>query len=456
LVCTCMAQQLSRVGSRQTGFNGSLTPAQRKALLALKEALLAFALDNIEDGEEQNPDLTQPGDPVRPGTLREEAEEAELLADSRTGLLRLLRTSDFDVRKARDLAVTCCKWRASVKPWSIGPELIPVALPSGMWRFGGHTKAGMPIVLVDVAKWAPADYRYGLDEYIRYVAYFMEGAIGRMGPGVEQICMICSMAGWTSEMMQPLAVRCASKLLYIWQNIYPERMGAIFLCNATQAFQGYFFRILRPWMSHRFLSNIHFVGSNLRETLFKHIDPSQLPAHIGLTPVGGTHEEHDVPWRSVPDELDAFIADLGGVDCLPSASDGLNAITMPCSTEIKGDASATNTGDIDLLIGKTQILEVMLFENTLTIDWHITGDLHGVVFGYKVCSPGILGQRIHKEGSLDVADGACSPASAGCITGTLDLVGHKWAGCKLQLTLYNSYSRSDCKTLAFSVGVEAK
>merc|ERR1711972_699168 len=153
--------------------------------------------------------------------------------------------------------------------------------------------------------------------------------------------------------MKPVAVRCASQLLYIWQNMYPERIGAIFLCNVAQLLQVYLFRILRPWMSHRFLSSIHFIGSKPSEILLKHIDPAQLPSHVGLTYVGGTHQEYIVPFRPVADELDAFIADLGGPDCLPAASDGLNAITMPCSTEIKGDVSSTHTGDIDLLMGKT-------------------------------------------------------------------------------------------------------
>merc|ERR1712039_828974 len=129
---------------------------------------------------------------------------------------------------------------------------------------------------------------------------------------------------------------------------------------------------------------------------------------------------------------------------------GLNAITLPCSTEIRGDVSSTNTGDIDLLMGKTRSVEVTIVENTLAIDWYISGDLHGVVFGYKVCAPGILGKRTLKEGTADAADNN-SPASAGCISGTLDLAGQKWAGSKLQLTLYNSYSRSDCKTLAYSI-----
>jgi len=379
------------------------------------------------------------------------------LAQSRSGLLRFLRARNFDVLKARDQAVTCCRWRAAVRPWAVDPAFIPTALPSGVWRFGGHTKAGMPILQVDVAEWRPWEYRWGIDEYIRYVAYMMEGACGRMGPGVEQVCMIWSMKGWTAQMMQPLPVRCAAQLLYIWQTMYPERIGAIFLCNVAAMFQGYFFNILRPWMSHRFLSAIYFVGNTPLQRLLEHIDLSQLPRYVGLTEIGGSHQDYPVPYRSVPDELDAFVADLGGPDNLPAASEVHKTIAVPQQSSFDGSASGTHTGEVDLLQGRTFSLEISLVHETVSVDWYISGELHGVVFGYKICRPGMLGDSTLEEGTSTSApaSGAESPIAAPAITGNL-AIQEAWAGCTLKLVLYSTYSREDCKVLGYCIGIEAQ
>jgi len=313
----------------------------------------------------------------------------------------------------------------------------------------------MPILQFDCAAWAPWQYRFGLDEFVRYVAYLMEGAVARMGPGVEQVCMIWSLQGWTQQLMAPFAVRCMSQLLHILQTMYPERIGVTFLCGVNSLFQGYFFRILRPWMSHRFLTTFQFV-SDVRQ-LTEHIDRSQLPPNIGLTQLGGAHEEFPVPLRSVEDELDAFIAELGGPANLPVASEAAAAVAAAAQhTCISGAASGTHVGEVDVLQGKPCYIEVALESSTAAVDWHISGPLSGVAFGYRVCQAGIFGERVLEEGhgaSADVA--APTPSRAGAIDGSL-AIQEAWAGCKLRLMLYSSYSREDCRTLEYCVGVEAR
>lgn len=445
---------------RHTGWSGSLTAAQRKALCALQEGLLAFALDSAAvDAAHASNANPPPGpmDPIVAATPDDEAAEAELLAGSRDSLLRFLRNQDFDVMSARALAIEVCRWRAAVRPWEVTPEHIPVSLPSGTWRWGGHTKTGMPIILVDVAAWRPSEYANGIDEYTRMVGYMMEGAVGRMGPGVERCAMIWSMAGWTSEMMKPIAVRCAARLLHIWQTMYPERVGAIFLCSVARLFQGYFYRVLRPWFQHRFLSNIHFLGPNPTSALQQHINLDQLPERLGKTFLGGQHLEFPVPCRSCADEIDAFAQDCGGPDGLPAAPASMGSAPIAAAKEEAVDAAQSGTcvGEIDLAQGRARTLDVRLTESTVSVEWHFSGDMHGVAIGYKVLCAGWFGaSRVLTEGRGSSTPRGQSPSAGDSMSGRLE-VDPAWGAATLSLSLYLSYARQDVKTLRYTLGVEA-
>lgn len=48
---------------------------------------------------------------------------------------------------------------------------------TGTWRFMGFAKNGMPVVLVRARLWNPG--KYSVNEYVKYVAYFMEQNIKR-------------------------------------------------------------------------------------------------------------------------------------------------------------------------------------------------------------------------------------------------------------------------------------
>merc|ERR1740115_316558 len=94
--------------------------------------------------------------------------------------------------------------------------MIPNALPSGVWRWAGYTNSGMPILHVDCENWVPSSY-YSEHEYIRYVAYMMEGAVNRMGPDVERLFIIYWIPGLNAEMMKPFASKCAKILMATMQ-----------------------------------------------------------------------------------------------------------------------------------------------------------------------------------------------------------------------------------------------
>lgn len=314
------------------GYCGNLTQEQEISLARFKEAILEFAqrreaeASSISSGSE----IAAPTAPIKLGTPAEEAAEARVLAASDRDLLRFLRARDFDYRKSLDLALGACEWRASVKPEQVVPEMLPNALPSKLWRFAGYAKSGMPILLIDAANWVPSSY-YGVDEYVRYVAYITEVTMAQMGPGVERIFALFQLAGFSVEMMRPLATRCLIELARIVQYKFPERLGAAMLLNAPPMFS-LCWRWLSRIMDPRTHAKVHFVSRDaVHETLRRYIDEDQLSVHLG-----GKHEEHRAPVNSVRDEIREFLESRGGVQNLPRARDitALTGLTHAAASEM--------------------------------------------------------------------------------------------------------------------------
>jgi hypothetical protein len=109
------------------------------------------------------------------GSTAGDEEERKLANDDR-GLLRFLRARDFDVKKAFKMASATLDWRKKWKPRNITFDRMPTAAASGTWRFAGHTKCGMPIILARTSLWRPREY-YGTGEFVNYVAWFLETAL---------------------------------------------------------------------------------------------------------------------------------------------------------------------------------------------------------------------------------------------------------------------------------------
>jgi len=460
------------------GYSGNLNSSQAEALVALSKELQSFAQQRepesvAEPANAEETLVTKPVGPIVPGTPSEEASEARLLAASESNMLRFLRARNFDVAKATAMAIDSCKWRASVKPGQITPEMIPNALPSGCWRFVGYAKDGMPIILIDAALFKPSSY-YGIDEYIRYVAYFIEVAVGRMGCGVERLLAIFVLGGFSLEMMRPFATRCVGQLISICQSQYPERLGACVFCNAPWIFHK-FWNIIRPWIDPITYSRIQFADANPADRLLQYIDDNQLSSHLG-----GSHEEYPLQTRSVHEEIESHIAALGGRDKVPVASD-MSAITgIVVQTLIGGGSTGTSSGEV-LIRPKTRFaLEVSIEQNTKVLAWNFKTVAYDIAFGYKVVVPE-GGVEDAQNGSERPSDGhealaltlARAEASTesdvkevlpltlervdasreGGVKGDLTME-KSWVGGRLHLVFDNSYAMFRGKTLTYSIRVE--
>lgn len=64
------------------------------------------------------------------------------------------------------------------------------------------------------------------------------------------------------------------------QNMYPERLGKLFVVNAPIFFTAAW-AIIKVWLDRRILDKIHILGSDYKDVLLKHIDHDQLPSFLG-------------------------------------------------------------------------------------------------------------------------------------------------------------------------------
>lgn len=366
------------------GYVGNLTDDQTAALAKFQESLSNFIKEKGGAPASSPPSLSSrpmpaadadPKRPIEPASAEEEISEANILLTSDNDCLRFLRARQWDVEKATEMAVNNVKWRASVMPWSITPENIPNALPSGVWRWAGFTKSGKPILHVDCANWKPSEY-YGVDEYIRYLAYLLEGCVSRMGTGTERLCVIYWIPGLTMEMMGSRANECAKVLMKTMQDQYPERLGVAFTCNAPPLFAA-MWRMVSPWIDPVTKAKFQIVPKGMAETtLLKYIDGDVLPKSLG-----GQHEEYPVPNRAIWDE----IADHQKTTGSPDATN-VSAV-MGCTEEtiLSGGLPAVYNGSIQVRPGYKYSMQIHLEENTKGIQWSFDEPKKREFnFGYKV------------------------------------------------------------------------
>jgi len=451
------------------GYSGNLTDDQKAALTQFKENLSSFVKekggmpgDASAGYSSATPGpLADPKGPIEPGTAEEEISEANMLLASEVDMLRFLRARQCDVDRATEMAVASIKWRASVKPWAIVPENIPEALPSGVWRWAGYTKSGMPILHVDCENWKPSQY-YGVEEYIRYLGYVLEGAVGRMGEGVQRVFVIYWIPKLNMEMMKPRAMECAQTLMKVMQDQFPERLGAAVVCNAPAMFSA-MWKAVQGWIDPVTKAKFQIAPrGQATETLLKYIDADVLPKSLG-----GQHEEYPLPTRPVSEEIADAIKNFP-----PPAASNVSAV-MGCTDEtiMSGSLGGSYEGLITIRPGTTYSLQVHLEENTKRISWNFDEPKKREInFGYKVT--GAVAPAPTMFSASMFANPAASQLAAKAATmlmnqdptpvdfsqkacGSVD-VQKTWAGGTLNLLFDNSAARFFSANIAYGLVIEAE
>ena len=198
-------------------------------------------------------------------------------------LQRYLTARDSNIQEAATLGLRAEEWRWKWKPTTITPDDISTSLPSGCWRFAGFSKDKRPIVLIDAGLWRPGDY--SLEEYIRYVSWFIEGQIIRMEGDVTKHIVIFDMGGfslWHNDL------RKVHQLVTITQTCYPERLSLAALVNVPTLFLGVW-AVIKPWLDPETLAKVHlFGGSESQKEAAKVLLTEIIDSDTLLEQYGGT------------------------------------------------------------------------------------------------------------------------------------------------------------------------
>jgi len=249
------------------------------------------------------------------GLGKDAMREYSALSSDEAALQRLLEARQHRMPQAKELGLQCIKWRAKVRPDLITPRDVPIAFAQGTWRFLGFAKNGMPVVLVRARLWDP--HKYSVQEYIQYVAYFLEQNIKRAEARLQR-----RETGQTktktegqnqaqnqaqnrqtsnSTNIQNFIIFDFNKMSYlksdfsklkqlakITSTYYPERLGVACVINANMVFRA-MWSVMKGWVDDRTASKAHFFANNYQEFLNDQIGRDQLPPDLG-----GTHEEWPV------------------------------------------------------------------------------------------------------------------------------------------------------------------
>jgi hypothetical protein len=248
-------------------------------------------------------DVAQAEAAVPPAATVAEAEAATALmakhgVDAKTAM-RFSKARKGDLKKADPFLAEDVKWRAEYKPQDIKQSDIPAALPSGCWRLlgqsaegmGGGSGGGFPVLFIDLSLWNPSDY--DVDEYGRYVCYFLE-AMCRIG---DRFIVIFDMKGW--KLSHALHLRKVKRLVSTLQDHYPERLEAAVLMRAPGIFASAW-AVIKGFIDPVTATKVRFTAGT----------DSELAAHKQLgvldvvpTSYGGGNAKQ-VPVPNVPGEPD--------------------------------------------------------------------------------------------------------------------------------------------------------
>jgi hypothetical protein len=218
--------------------------------------------------------------------------------------LRFLRARDLDMKKAEKLLTEDLAWRATgipppkgdegaIEPSKVLQSHIPTALATGCWRCIGRSSSGNAIIWVQVALWNPGTY--DLDEYRRYVVYFLEQA-AKMG---EAIVVIFDMSGW--KISHALHLRKVACLLDTVQNHYPERLEWALLVRTPMIFSAAW-KLIKRMLNAVTAGKVVFTSTWSKDTESEQIRSAGVPNELLPSAYGGEVDGTKIPIPNFPGE----------------------------------------------------------------------------------------------------------------------------------------------------------
>ncbi|CAL9144451.1 unnamed protein product [Musa hybrid cultivar] len=192
-------------------------------------------------------------------------------------LRRFLRARDLDIEKASAMFLKYLKWKKTAVPNGFISETdIQNELAQTKVFMQGRDKAGRPIGVVFGAKHFYSTRE--MDEFKRLVVYVLDKLCASMPGGQEKFVGIVDLQGWGYSNCD---IRGYIAALDIMQNYYPERLGKAYMVHVPYLFMKAW-KIIYPFIDNNTRKKIVFVeNKNLKATLMKDIEESQIPQTYG-------------------------------------------------------------------------------------------------------------------------------------------------------------------------------
>ncbi|KAF5192737.1 Phosphatidylinositol transfer protein [Thalictrum thalictroides] len=236
---------------------------------------------NIVEDYDQEISLSDELEQYKLGVLRTSVEKKDPTSKGVDDMMlrRFLRARNLDIEKSSSLFLKYLKWRREFVPRGfISESEITKDLAAKKFFLQGLDKDGRPIGVVLVAKHFPGKGKVGVDEFKRFVVYFLDKACSRMEGGQEKFLIIADLQGWGYSNFD---LRGYVGAISILQDCYPERLGKLLLVHVPYIFMAAW-KMIYPFIDNNTRKKIAFVDNKkLSSTLLQYIDDSQIPETYG-------------------------------------------------------------------------------------------------------------------------------------------------------------------------------
>ncbi|CAD7927866.1 unnamed protein product [Amoebophrya sp. A120] len=201
--------------------------------------------------------------------LYDESEESEQVAllhaeypdESTATISRYLQARNFVLPKARDMLSSHRAWRSTLGEINRENTDFSPALKTGCWTCLGFTANGEPILFVRAGLWNP--HEYSLDQYVRYVVYFVERICSIVDdnaatsyPFCRGFLILFDLKGWA--LWHAKYFKYLQQLINITQDHNPQRLAKAYLINAPQIFNAAW-KVISPWLNERTRRKVAFL-----------------------------------------------------------------------------------------------------------------------------------------------------------------------------------------------------
>ncbi|MCL7032813.1 hypothetical protein MKW94_013964 [Papaver nudicaule] len=195
-------------------------------------------------------------------------------------LRRFLRARDLDVEKGSALFLKHMKWRRSFVPNGfISESEVTHDIAHKKVFLQGYDKTGHPILVFYGAKHFPNKLKGGIEEFKRFVVYFLDKLSAKIPTGQEKFFIIADLKGW--GYYSNCDIRGYLAALSILQDNYPERLAKAYLIHVPSVFMAAW-KLIYPFIDNNTKKKFVFVDNkNLKSTLLQEIDEVQLPEVYG-------------------------------------------------------------------------------------------------------------------------------------------------------------------------------